>query len=404
MSRVFANKTRVRLRPTVSADSLFGTTPTQQLPPPPTQHPPPDAQTTTSAAQPGEQSSSTTALLDVSLAPPTKKRQRTQISDSLPKFQQRAGNVKVWQRLLDIMRGKKNNLIMLHGPHGCGKTRGLIEVCNTTLGMHVYEVNAANVIGIEETVKKIVSVCRTKTLMGPRVALIDDIEGFDETYVTAFTSMIKKRHEDDGILVITCCDPYTRSIVGLRSITTMERLRFYEPSSKAMASAAQLIRTDLSGDTIRRHASEACGNFHQLFLRLRTFIESKPDEHVGLLDTTQQLITRNADVEKWARSADHGVLSSLLYNNTPEIVMRGEEDDELYRMKRMLELFSCTTTIPDEERIFILGTAARTLLKLPNGQVPPLRMPKPLTIRHDPATDRDIPRLLRENRRDESES
>lgn len=405
--RILSSRTRVRLRSSVPL-TLAPTAPPPAPPPAPSAPPPAEDGGGPGASPPSSPILAST-LLDTTLAPPSKKRQRVGRSDALPKFQRVGGNEKVWQRFVEVVRGKRSNLVMLHGPHGCGKSRGLIEVCNTTLGMHVYEVNAANVLGVDETVRKISSVCQTKTLLGPRAVLLDDIEGFDETYISAFTSMIKRRKEDDGLLVVTCCDPFARSIVGLRAVTAFERLRMYEPTVKAMAQAAQLVRTDVCQDTLRRYATDAGGNFHQLDLRLRMHTSKaqltskmKPDAHVGLFDTTQQLVTRAAEVEDWIRSAEGSVLVNILANNAVELALRGDDSTSLERASAMSDFISSTCGFVEEEKLHVLGLAARSLLKVPTGRVPALRLAKHLPFRAASATDLDTPALLRSNQTDES--
>ena len=156
-------------------------------------------------------------------------------------------------------------------------------------------------------------VTQTKTLLGPRIILIDDLEGFDETYITATVKLIKNHATgEDSSIVITTSDMYDRRLVALRNISTLERLRMFAPSSKHATAAVRSI-SNASTALIETLARQTFGNYHQLLLRLRMHIASEPDAHVNIFKTTESLLKKEVTVELWMRSAEASTLVSLLH-------------------------------------------------------------------------------------------
>jgi hypothetical protein len=328
------------------------------------------------------------------------------------KFLKLAGNERAWSRLVEEIRVNKKNLVLVSGPYGCGKTRGVHDVANSTLGMNVYEINSSTVMGIEETVRKIVSVCRTRTLMGSRMVLLDDIEGFDETYVEAFVSMIKSRTSEDGVLVITCHDPYDRKLFALRNIS-MSRIKLFAPSPQRMADAAVVLTSEIGASALLREAHECDGNFHQLVIRL-TFLKkkqskltmqpltTKPDTHVGLFATTQNLLCGETNVETWIRSADPGVLTNLLHQNAPTLTTRGDNRDSMKRLGLFIDLLSETWPLKDDIRMHAVGIGVRQALFTPKDAIPPLQIKgMSFTKRNISRVELDTPSLLQEYQKSE---
>tara|TARA_B110000046_G_scaffold167141_2_gene184578 strand:- start:3714 stop:4877 length:1164 start_codon:yes stop_codon:yes gene_type:complete len=310
-------------------------------------------------------------LLD---AIPVKRRERRRRGD-MPPFLAHGGNHKAWKSVAQAILSGKLATIMLYGPHGCGKTRGVHDMALNHLGMTVYEVNSSNVEGIERFGRDVRHVTRTKTLLGPRLLLIDDLEGFDESYITKAVELIRERKEGDGPIVITCHNIFDRSLLKLRALT-LQKMRMYDPGPHAMASAVRTITNHAHG-LVLSYAHECRSNYHQLFLRLRTHAQSQTDKRVGFLETTQALLKGQTSTCNWMRAGEPLMLVVLLHENAMAIAARGEETDELERCARFLDAVSAAERMPMEERLQLIGRTAQ--IELHTTEVPPLYLSKAFT-------------------------
>ena len=335
------------------------------------------------AAMPSE------GLLDTRLAPVPKHRPLRRAA-TLSKFLQVGGNHKGWGAFVKAVRAAPHRAILLSGPTGCGKTRGIVDAANNCLGMTVSELNATSVHGTEEFRRKVLGVTCSRTLLGPRILLVDDIEGFDESYISTLAKILKDRREGAGPMVLTCRNPFDRALLCFRSLE-LNQIRLYTPSTTQLCEAARVVRQDMAESVILHHADGADGNFHQLFLRLRTFINSAPDAHVGLFETTEQLLTGRASVEDWLRSAEPHVLTSILYENYPSICAERDDDHDWHAYSDVL---SETRGLPEEYALTCIALSASQ--RLPMRRPMPLRLPKRSRAgdRGGSVSARDVPALL----------
>jgi len=317
---------------------------------------------------------------------PKKIRERRRTGPISP-FLVKGGNYRVWQSLSKLIATEKCATIMLHGSHGCGKTRGVRDLALEHLGMTVYELNSSNVEGVERFARDVRHVTRTKTLLGPRLLLIDDLDGFDDTYIAKMVELLKSRVDGDGPMVITCHNPFDRSLVKLRTLT-MHRIRMYDPRPADMTAAVKAI-TNHSHTLVYKYATECRHNYHQLFIRLKIHAQSTMDIPVGFLDTTQALLRREVDTSTWMRAGESRMLITLLQENAPAIAGRGNEEDELERCCRFLDTVSATMAVPEEPRVDIVGRVAQ--IDLFTMEVPPLRLSKePVTAKPGRFSERYI--------------
>ena len=354
----------------------------------------PDALTAASDPPAPDAPSSGRCLLDSDLAPPPTRLSKTQVSSALPTFLQVAGNRRAWEVVVRALRERHDATILLHGPTGCGKTRGIAECARRTLGMSVYELNPAVVRSTEAFVRDIEQVASTRTLLGSRIVLVDDLEGFDETYISCFVNILKQRTASHGPLVITCTNPFDRALVGLRALE-MTRVRLYPPTAKQMAEAWKTLRSDLPPITLERQATQCVGNFHQLALVLRTYCDSRPDAHVDLFETTQRRLANKATVEDWSRAAEPHILTAVLHENYCALAERGPVATALERAEAFVCTLSDGAVIGGEAALEVVGRAAGLVLHTTNP--PPLRLTKQL--KHAERVDLDMPRLLSESQK-----
>lgn len=316
--------------------------------------------------------------MDVDLAPASNVR-AARSSSSLPPFLKLAGNAKAWEQLACAV--KKRAVVMLHGPSGCGKTRGVHEIAMNSIGMSVYEVNAASVRHPDEMEQKVRQVLRTKTLLGGRIVLIDDLEGFDNVYISAIAKIVRDKDGVDGAMIITCVNPYDRALVAFRTLS-LHRVRMFSPSIDAMAIAFSTTGTITPTSALKRVAEHSMGNFHQLSIRLRSQCNSKPDEHVGLFETTHTLLQGKADVATWMRSAESQILSAIVFENYPTLAIASRASSDMQTLERascMAELFSETAHLPSEYKLETMGRAIR--LRMRTAHPPSLHLSKRVRAR-----------------------
>lgn len=315
-------------------------------------------------------------LMDVDLAPTSNVR-FARSSSSLPPFLKAAGNLKAWEQLACAV--KKRGVILLHGPTGCGKTRGVHDIAMRSLGMIVYEVNASSVRHPDEMEQKVRQVLRTKTLLGGRIVLIDDLEGFDEVYIDAVVKIVRDKDSVDGPMVITCVNPYDRALVALRPLP-LTRVRMFSPPVDAMANAFATTGTTTPMIMLRRIAEHSMGNFHQLYIRLRSHCSSRPDEHVGLFETTHALLQRRVDVDAWMRSAEPQILSAIAFENYPTLAMTARSgNDEVTNAASAADVFSETADLSCEYQLETIGRAVKLRLNTPHP--PALQLSKRIRTR-----------------------
>ncbi len=263
--------------------------------------------------------------------------------------------------------------------------------------MDVYELNSGSVESTEQMVRDMKQVSRTRTLLGPRLVLVDDLEGFDESYIAALLKVLKQRSADDGPLVITCINPFDRALTGLRALP-ITRVRLFSPSMRSMMEAWKCIRQDVPPSILERHAEEANGNFHQLKIRLRTFCDSRPDTHVGLFETTDALLRGATAIDTWARSNETHILATILHENCPTIVQFGDATTQFDRMLRFMQTLSDTRRMSDQMHSYALGLSAT--LSLRTRSSPTLHLSK--RLRDTERLDLDMPGILLPSRTLES--
>ena len=286
------------------------------------------------------------------------------------------GNFRAWTELSAAV--ESNAVVILHGPHGCGKTAGIYDLMTNHLGVLVYEINAGNTTGLDGFVRDITHVTRTKTLLGRRIVLIDDVEGFDGEYIRKIPDLLKKHNKtDDSSIVLTTTNIYDRALLPLRNLDSVKYIRMFSPNCKSAASAARCV-TNAPASVIDTLVRQTGGNYHQLLLRLKMQVTSQPDVHVDLFKTTECLLNGNVTADTWSRAAEPDVLTGLLFENCPAIVDSGEPVDALDRMMSFTEVFSETHRFGTDYRLVAVAAAAREYLRT---EAPPvMRLSRAATL------------------------
>ena len=331
------------------------------------------------AADPPVASDGAPLLLDHD-HPPAAQRRRTWRSAELPAFLRLGGYGRAWGEAAKAVAAGR--AVVIHGPHGCGKTAGVHELTTKHLGLTVYEINAGSTEGIEAFGRDVRHVTRTKTLLGPRIVLVDDLEGFDDEYVRLTATLLREHQsERDTALVVTCANLHDRRLAPLSAVReSVTIVRMYTPSLRSTVAAVRLVSnaTSIAIESACKHAN---GNLHQLFLRLRLHLNSQPDLHADLFKATDGLLTGRADVHLWGRAARPDTLVALLHENAPTIV--DGDAEALERLACFLDVTSRSARVPEDSRLEQVGRAAQQWLHTPT--------PPPLHLSRQPALCPDGP-------------
>jgi hypothetical protein len=310
-----------------------------------------------------------------------------------------AGNAAAWAEMATALRECSGATILLSGLSGSGKTAGVHDLAMNTLGMSVYEVNAGTVSCSETFGSDLRHVTRSKTLLGPRLLLVDDVDGFEDgVYLRTIAKFLAERRSGDGPLVMTCTNRYDPKLSDIVRHASLRCLCLRPPNESDMTAVGRILFPCTVPSVVSTHARASCvsGLLHQLVVRLRTADKSRPDEHVNIFRTTEQLLRRKCVVHTWTRCGDPNILTVLLHENCPELCSTlPDAGDDCSGMADFLGHISAAEALRSEASIVAIGLAARTLRPT---RVPALRLPKRprRCARAATARDRDIPALLRD--------
>jgi len=273
---------------------------------------------------------------------------------TLSKFLQHAGNANAWKSVIEHFK-LSPVAIVIYGPHGCGKTRGVYDLFQSAK-IEVSEINASHTQGVATFRRECASTRNSKSLSGNRVLLIDDIESFDSSYIKAVVEMVKARALRGAIL--TCANIYDAKVRSIR-MCNIPLVRMYAPRANQMLAAIETINTSRPPKYVVSEMAKTCnGNLHQLTMRIRHRVLSNPDSTVDVFHTTRKLLNSTTDVDTWCRAGDDELLKSLLFASAPLNV-------DIERYADFVEVGSATSACAHST--YALGYAARVLLYKENA-------------------------------------
>jgi len=345
-----------------------------------------------SLAVPASGSTNTIELLDVIPANPNPfwVYKREHLPNSLIK----SGNMNAWNEFVKCVKVTPREPILISGPSGSGKTFG-VHTCTTgVLGMNKYEVTPTTVSGIDLMESQIGSVRKARTLLGPRICVIDDIEGFDVTYIRKLVNIVRTSQANVGPLVIICIDPFELVFKELREACNVH-IRIRRPNIEQIITVGKLALPKHPKSIIERNAAHANGNLHQLFVRLNTVVNSAPDAEVSRFETSRELLCGQSDVETWIRSAEPWQLISIMFNNYSmlhNLQYHQQSLDELEFLAEYIDGVSFTDIMPVDHALQSVGLATQQHFRLKKKLIPALPFMKQLPKRND--YQYDIPTCL----------
>lgn len=264
------------------------------------------------------------------------------------------GNARAWETVK--ARISLSHTILLHGPCGCGKSEGVKDLCENSLGRTVFTIDPSFENDAEDLVKEIQRACQPKTLLEtvPSLLLIDDIDGFNSRFLSIILQFVLKKKNADIPVILTCTDPYIRE---LKPLTSIERIRLYEPSRKSSLYILKASFPSATQSKVDAYYPQTGGNLHKLKVMYSCIFQSRPDVHKNMFDGTHSLL-RDGDTDAWTRSGEEQSLVRILSENI--LLFTGAGEDAFVDACHALSEYDIRR---GEERIEILGKEMHTCFK-----------------------------------------
>tara|TARA_B100000482_G_C12612805_1_gene299818 strand:- start:3992 stop:5020 length:1029 start_codon:yes stop_codon:yes gene_type:complete len=256
------------------------------------------------------------------------------ISEALKK----SGNQTVWTDLITHFKKKQTPPILLWGPTGCGKTCGVKE-CADICGLKIYEIEPSVLDSTEDLKKWLYNITGSKTLLGPRMILVDIVEGIDPSYISIFEAFIKKNTVLQTPIVFIMDNAYNLSLRNFINLIPI-KMRCYRPNAIYCTSLAKAsFGKHIPLSIIQQSAQHCGGNIRNLKCRILNsgnyvfFHES--DDSLSLFESTNKFLTNKLCPEKWILCADKNSLNHLIYDNYPLFL-----SSDIHNVARMSEELS----------------------------------------------------------------
>ena len=331
-----------------------------------------------------------------------RKRPRQAAPKALPPSLTALGNEAVWRALIAHMLSS-SDAALLCGPVGSGKTCGVLQIIEL-MGRDAYELNPASTGSTDEMTRWIREVGGTKTLLGDRVIVFDDIEGLDARMLSALKSVCVERAGSPIVLI--CTDPWALPLAAFRTLT---RFTLRRPSvDRCIAWLKQTKQTrGVDECFLEIHARAAAGDLRQTKMRLALFCAvdrarlqssrehgsaSAPNDRAVDMFTSLRRLLSGADTPaQYERAADASLQHRLLVENTPTLCDESTAPDPMAALAEMSEAFSLS--LPEQYVLPYIGRAARLRMPMHSHSNPPLRLPRQRTTgtsRSLTATERSL--------------
>lgn len=223
-----------------------------------------------------------------------------------------AGNGNVWKDVHVWMKRKgpfRPGLV--YGPTGCGKTCGLKEVANVCQ-YKIFEIEPSCVDSVPELQKWIKNITASKTLLGPRMILIDILEGMDSLYLKALEDILKKRSTFDIPIVFVTTDPYYYPLKSLVALFEL-KWRLFAPSVDSCINFGKIVTPRTSFDKLRLAAEMCHGDLRRMMMQANQ--DTAQDQSLSLFGTTTRYLLSKCDNEHWQSCAETYSLHHLLDDN-----------------------------------------------------------------------------------------
>jgi hypothetical protein len=266
----------------------------------------------------------------------------------LPQHYEQNYNCKMWRDFLDHLNRKKHQPILVWGPTGCGKTYAVKE-CIKACGMRLFEIEPSLLDSTEKLQKWCNNILSSKTLLGPRAIVIDVIEGFDESFIRIFESILKKQLSFSIPLVFIADTLYNLQLKSIFGLIPVKFRILPQNDYRCAQFAKATFAKHKSIDLINKKSKGCNGNLRKLKYKLNGIFYSDMDESLSLFTSTQDMLMKKLSVEKWTKSAEKTSLCHLIYENYPNTI---KDIEHFCQMSDTLTLNMCNSIIDFEPYIW----------------------------------------------------
>lgn len=357
-------------------------------------------------------------------------------------------NKQTWTAFMKILKQKETQPIVVWGQSGVGKTFG-VKQCATAMGYRVFEIEPSSLDSIYSLKKWLLHIGGEKTLLGPRIILVDAVEGIDQSYIKCIQEYLKKRSTKCAPIVFICDDIYAMSIrMFMQKIQT--KLRLFRPSDDVLTNIAKnsfakhinikdiKIFVDHCNGNLRKlkntllqwHAMQYVSHDQYIKVSLHTqLVNSKPhtfvktnfktrpklkmkhffdqsDVPVSIFGSTSDLIKHKCSIETWERCASLSTLEKLLHDNFCNIT------DDIDLCSTITKNMSDIQSIQSDYHSFIFGSTFQ-LIKVQDFKLTLAPMmhinhtksiPSCVSEYQDQFSQLDIPKLLNDSQTCDTEN
>ena len=247
-----------------------------------------------------------------------------------------SGNGKAWQALHSEFQRKKSRPVIVWGPTGVGKTTG-VKACADLCGLRVYEIEPSILDSTENLKKWLTHICAqedsVRTLLGPRMVLVDIIEGFDTAYVEVFEQFLKKNTSTKVPIVFIFDTIYNLPLKNIVSRID-KKIRCFKPYFDRCLYFAKRLNQKvpelhISNTDLQKHATNCNGNLRTLkcliFNRDNTMFFSKKDATLSMFESIQEFLTGTLDFDMWIQCSEKKSMMHLITDNYCTLVTNMEK-------------------------------------------------------------------------------
>jgi hypothetical protein len=224
------------------------------------------------------------------------------------------GNGVAWSNFIKHINKPSSSASLVWGPTGSGKTHG-IKDCASACGLRVYEIEPSSTDGLERTKVYLNSITSSKTLLGPRLILIDVIEGFDQEFVKIFESFLAKDVKFSIPVVFVADSIYNFALKKLFSLIP-EKIRLFKPYPERCTSFAQMtFASNIDMRKIQKESELCDGNLRILKRSLIHKNFCSADEYPNLFVGTTDLLLKKSSIDIWEKCGDRSSIQHLIFDN-----------------------------------------------------------------------------------------
>ena len=248
--------------------------------------------------------------------------------------------------------------ILIAGPVGCGKTRGL-ELILHALGVDTFTIDACfrprpyEDVGPGDVQTSLREIYGTRTFKGRRAILLEGINGFTSDAIHEVVQHVKRkcaRATSVILLFATCVDAWDMKLSSLRE---WKHFTLYTPSERGMCNFAEHKFPGHPQRIYKTVVAQSSGDLHTLLQAMArvvdndTFDTDGKDLEQNVFQITRQLLDGSARPAVWTESAYN--FDVVTFGSHPQLLFHNYLGftDDLANACRFSDSMSLAATRPD---------------------------------------------------------